>query len=205
MKDEIIKEIKESFGDRLIHIECAETGVPGFIYNIRGFPLIFNFSDRLIPVATLSIETWRTLFQGLIKRFGAGGMTLLWFMGNDAGEGKGLDLIKLKGSLTNVDRIKIALARLQSFGWGVFELVECDEKANKIVIRVKENFEENATKDIKGYQNSFLRGFLVGLMSVLFNSPCRGIETKCVNKGDPYCEFVIRLSQIKGSGCTSPR
>lgn len=204
VKDEIIKEIKESFGDKLIHIECAETGVQGFIYNVKGFPLIFNFSDRLIPVAALSIETWRTLFQGLIKRFGAGGMTLLWFMGNDAGEGKGLDLIKLKGSLTNVDRIKIALARLQSFGWGVFELVECDEKTNKIVIRVKENFEENAAKDIKGYQNSFLRGFLVGLISLLFNSPCRGIETKCVNKGDPYCEFVIRLSQIKGSGCTSP-
>ncbi|MEM4217734.1 MAG: 4-vinyl reductase, partial [Candidatus Methanomethylicaceae archaeon] len=145
-----------------------------------------------------------TLFQGLIKRFGAGGMTLLWFMGNDAGEGKGLDLVKLKGSLSNVERMKIAFARLQSFGWGIFELVECDDKENRIVIRVRDNFEEMAAKEIKGYQNSFLRGFLVGLISILFNSPCRGIETKCVNKGDPYCEFVIRLSHIKGSGCRSP-
>jgi predicted hydrocarbon binding protein len=204
LKEEILKEIRECFGQRLISVDCIDTGVPGFIYNVRGFPLIFNFSENYYPVAALSIQTWKTLFQGLIKRFGAGGMTLLWFMGNDAGEGKGLDLLKLKGSLNNAEKIKIAFARLQSFGWGIFELAECDDKNNRIVIRVGENFEEIAAKEIKGYQNSFLRGFLVGLISVLFNSPCRGIETKCVNKGDPYCEFVIRLSHLKGSGCRSP-
>ncbi|MEM3485739.1 MAG: hypothetical protein QXI12_08965, partial [Candidatus Methanomethyliaceae archaeon] len=164
-KEEILGEIRRIFGHRLVSIECIDTGVPGFIYNVKGFPLIFNFSENYSPVAALSVHTWKTLFQGLIKRFGAGGMTLLWFMGNDAGEGKGLDLVKLKGALSNVERMKIAFARLQSFGWGIFELVECDDKENRIVIRVRDNFEEMAAKEIKGYQNSFLRGFLVGLIS----------------------------------------
>ncbi|MEM4214024.1 MAG: hypothetical protein QXZ28_02410, partial [Candidatus Methanomethylicaceae archaeon] len=114
-KEEILGEIRRIFGHRLVSIECIDTGVPGFIYNVKGFPLIFNFSENYSPVAALSVHTWKTLFQGLIKRFGAGGMTLLWFMGNDAGEGKGLDLVKLKGSLSNVERMKIAFARLQSF------------------------------------------------------------------------------------------
>ncbi|MGQ9759917.1 MAG: V4R domain-containing protein [Candidatus Methanomethylicaceae archaeon] len=205
LKEEIEKEIKERFGTNLISMECIETGVPGFIYNINGFPLIFNFSDNLLPAAAMAINTWKMLFQGLMKRFGADGLTLLWFMGNDAGEGNGIELLKLKGTLTNVDRIKIAFARLQSFGWGRFELVECDDKANRIIIRVYDNFEESATKEIKGYQNSFLRGFLVGLISLLFNSPCRGIETSCINKGDPCCEFMIRLSQTRGSGRFSPK
>ncbi len=205
LKEEILKEIKEKFGERLIQIDCVETGVPGFIYNIRGFPLILNFSGNFSSAAAMSAETWKMLFQGLMKRFGAGGLTLLWFMGNDAGEGEGLDLLKLKGSLTNIDRMKMALARLQSLGWGRFEFVECDDLAGRIVIRAHENFEENVAKEIKGHQNSFLRGFLVGLISVLFNRPCRGVETKCINKGDPYCEFMICLSQTKGSGCLSPK
>lgn len=205
LKEELEKEIKERLGENLISMECVETGIPGFIYNVKGFPLVFNFSDNFSLAAAMSIDTWKKLFQGLMKRFGAGGLTLLWFMGNDAGEGSGLSLLKLKGPLINVDRVKIALARLQSFGWGLFELVECDEMNNKIIIRVHENFEEIATKEINGYQNSFLRGFLVGLVSTLFNTPCRGIETKCINKGDLYCEFKIHLSQARGSGCLSPK
>jgi predicted hydrocarbon binding protein len=192
LKKELEKEIKERFGKRLLLFECTDTGIPGFIYNMKGFPLIFNFSDAYLPMAALSTSAWKTLFEGLTKRFGSGGMVIMWFMGNDAGEGKAKVLLNLNGKLTNVERIKIALARLQSFGWGKFELVECDDRGKRVVIRVQDNFEDILTKDLKDYQNSFLRGFLVGLICTLFNKACRGMETKCINKGDPYCEFLIR-------------
>jgi predicted hydrocarbon binding protein len=192
MVKELKKEIKKKFGKRLLLFECTNTGIPGFIYNMRGFPLIFNFNDSYLPMAAMSTTVWRSLFEGLMKRFGSGGSVILWFMGNDAGEGKARSLQNLKGNLSNAERIKIALARLQSFGWGKFELIECDDQGKRVVIRVHDNFEDIVTKDIEGYQNSFIRGFLVGFVCTLFNRACRGIETKCINKGDPFCEFLIR-------------
>jgi predicted hydrocarbon binding protein len=191
VKTELEKEIREKFGDKLVFIECADTGVPGFIYNVNGFPLVFNFSNNYTQVAALTAPIWKTLIMGMIKRFGASASIILWYMGNDAGEGKGKVLLTLTG-INNRDMIKIGLARLQSLGWGRFELAECDEQGKEVVIRVYDNFEEMVTKELLDYQNSFMKGFLVGLASTIFGKGCRAIETKCVNKGDPYCEFVLR-------------
>ncbi len=192
MKKELEKEIKERFGKRLLLLECTDSGIPGFIYNMKGFPLIFNFNDAYLPMAAMSTSSWKNLFEGLTRRFGSGGSVIMWFMGNDAGEGKARRSLNLQGKLSNAERIKMALARLQSFGWGKFELVECDDQGKRVVIRVHDNFEDIVTKDIEGYQNSFIRGFFVGFICTLFNRACRGVETKCIKKGDAYCEFLIR-------------
>lgn len=192
LKEDIRKEILDKFGKRLLLFECVETGVPGFIYNVKGFPLVFNFSDDYIPMAALSINSWRNLLEGLVDRYGAGGLVIIWHMGNDAGEEKARQIMRLKGDLSCTDRIKIALARLQSFGWGRFEIRECDEDGKRIVIRVYDNFEDLVTKDLKDYQNNFLEGYLVGLISILFGKACRGVEQKCIKKGHKYCEFLIR-------------
>jgi len=191
-KEAIEKEIRKRFGDKLVHFECADTGVQGYIYNINGFPLVLNFSNTYTQAAALTSSAWKTLIMGMVKRFGTGATTILYYMGNDAGEGKGKMLSELKGPLTNAERMKIGLARLQSLGWGRFELIECDEAGKKIVVRVYDNFEAVITREMLDYQNGLVRGFLVGLVSGVFGKACRGIEEKCINRGDPYCEFVIR-------------
>ncbi len=192
VKKDLEKAIRKRFGDNLVHFECADTGVPGFIYNVNGFPLVFNFSNSYTQAAALTSSAWKTLITGMVKRFGTGATTILYYMGNDAGEGKGKLISELKGPLTNAERMKIGLARLQSLGWGRFELSECDEAGKKIVVRVYDNFEAVITREMLDYQNGFLRGFLVGLVSGIFGKACRGIEDKCINQGDPYCQFVIR-------------
>lgn len=192
LKEEIRKEILDKFGDRLRLFECIETGIPGFVFNKNGFPLVFNFNDEYTPVAAIGIHAWKTLFEGLIERFGAGGSVIIWFMGMDMGENSARRVMRLKGSFSCPDRIKISLSRLQSLGWGKFEIAECDESGKRVVIRVRDNFEELATLDMEDYESNFLRGFLVGLISVLFGKACRGTESKCIKKGDKYCEFVIR-------------
>ena len=190
-KEEIVEEIKTVFANRLVYFRCIDTGIKGFIYNINGFPLIFNFSNNHSQAAALTASTWKTLIMGIVKRYGVGASVILWYMGNDAGEGKARIMMGLQG-LSNVEMVKIGLARLQSLGWGRFDLIECDELGKRVVIRVFDNFEEMITKELLDYQNSFLKGFLVGLISTIFGKACRGIEVKCVNKGDPYCEFLLR-------------
>jgi len=192
MKNEIRKEIIEKFGDRLQLFECVETGIPGFVYNKKGFPLVFNINDELIQVAAIGVHGWETLFRGLIERYGEGGTVIIWFMGMDMGENSARRVMRLKGQFNCAERIKISLSRLQSLGWGKFEIAECDEDGKKIVIRVRDSLEELVTHDIEGYESNFLRGFLVGLISILFGKACRGTETKCVRKGDEFCEFLIR-------------
>jgi len=45
----------------------------------------------------------------------------------------------------------------------------------------------------------FTRGFFAGAAGALkFKSEnVEGVETKCVAKGDPYCEFVVKLAEPK--------
>lgn len=57
LKKRIRKEIMDCLGDRMLLFECIETGVAGFIYNVKGFPLIFNFSDRYTPTAALGADS----------------------------------------------------------------------------------------------------------------------------------------------------
>ncbi len=192
MKNEIRKEIVEQFGDRLQLFECVETGIQGFVYNKNGFPLVFNFNDEYTQAAAIGIYGWKTLFQGLIERFGEGGMVIIWFMGMDMGENSARRVMRLKGEFNCFERIRISLSRLQSLGWGKFEIAECNEDGKKIIIRVRDSFEELITSEIEGYESTFLRGYLVGLISILFGKACRGTETKCVRKGDEFCEFLIR-------------
>jgi predicted hydrocarbon binding protein len=192
LREDLERAIRAKFGKKLIFFESADTGIPGFIYNIRGFPLVFNFSGDYIQSAALSADSWRTLLRGTIQRFGSNGLMILWHMGDDAGENEAKLLTRLKSVMSCPERIKIALARLQSLGWGRFELAECDPDGRRIVIRVYDNFEDTLAMDLENYQSSFLRGYLVGLVSVLFARACRGVEAKCIARGDEFCEFVIR-------------
>lgn len=119
-------------------------------------------------------------------------MVIIYEMGNGAGESKAAELQLLNSSLSSRDMISMALAQLQSFGWGRFEIRNCDEDGKRILIRIYDNFEDNVTVDMPDYQNSLMRGFLVGLTSIIFNKACRGTIEKCIKKGDEYCEILIR-------------
>jgi len=191
LKEEMIKNIKEKFGSRLVYLECADSGVPGLIYNVNGYPVILNISGRPMQVAAMTTSGWKNLVMGMIRRYKGDAMLMLWNMGNDFGEAHGKTLLEIKG-LSDRHRIKIGLAVLQALGWGKFELAECDEFGKVVVIRATENFEELITWELLDYENRFLLGFFVGLVSKVFDKACRGTEVKCMKLGDPYCEFVIR-------------
>lgn len=191
LRYELASEIKERFGENLVYVECAETGVPGLIYNVNGYPVILNLSGRPLQVAAMTTSAWKNLIMGMIRRYGSGATAMLWDMGSDFGEAHGKLLMEMKG-LNDKDRIRVGLAVIQALGWGKFTLSECDEFGRRVVIRASENFEELVTREMLEYENRFLLGFLVGLVSKVFDKACRGTEVKCRKLGDPYCEFVIK-------------
>ncbi|MBC7121156.1 MAG: hypothetical protein H5T33_06245 [Candidatus Methanosuratus sp.] len=191
LKENMIKNIHEIFGSRLVYFECAESGVPGLIYNVNGYPVILNVSGHPMQVAAMTTSGWKNLVIGMIRRYKGDATLMLWNMGNDFGEAHGKFLLEIK-NLSDKNRIMIGLAVLQALGWGKFDLAECDEFGKVVVIRATENFEELITRELLEYENRFLLGFFVGLVSRVFDKACRGTEVKCIKLGDPYCEFLIK-------------
>ncbi len=87
------------------------------------------------------------------------------------------------------------------FGWGLIWIVE--EKESEALIRVYNGWEAESYLDTIGKSDTpmchFTRGFFAGAAGVLkFKSEnVEGVETKCTTKGDPYCEFVVRVAKSK--------
>jgi len=125
------------------------------------------------------------MIRGLYEIFGIGAFSVLWLLGKRAGIRSAIS----KRELDPEGSIRETLKELESAGWGIFEL-NC-EGHKTYSIRVYDNFECNATLDLKDYQNSFLRGVLCGIISKIFDKDFRCKETECIKKGDESCRFVL--------------
>ncbi len=84
-------------------------------------------------------------------------------------------------------------------GWGLSELVELCENPLRIVVRKTYPYYENAYKGSADDSRCYL---YFGVMTIIAGfakseqSPELEItETKCIAKGDPHCEFVIKPKQ----------
>jgi len=60
----------------------------------------------------------------------------------------------------------------------------------RIVLRLYDSFECEAFRCSDRPASQFIRGHISGLISALLNSNIRVIETKCIAKGDDFCEFI---------------
>jgi len=97
----------------------------------------------------------------------------------------GLDVIKWDSDI-------IALA-----GQGTVELVSMKKEVPELVFRLnKSTIAECYGKSDHAVDHLF-RGLVTGAMVVVFkNESLEGVETKCVAKGDPFCEFVIKPKNL---------
>jgi len=82
-------------------------------------------------------------------------------------------------------------------GWGkiCFKGLAVEKGKVKGRIVVEGSFEA------KGYGKStipvchFLRGYLAGVLSTILATRVEILETKCLAKGDDYCEFQVNLTE----------
>lgn len=114
-----------------------------------------------------------------------------------------------KTGLTHWEEISTTLNSIQKFlpsrlnsiflimemtGQGKIEILE--DTKNKIVIKLINNPSINHSKDLFG-KNSLVCYFYAGLYSAILSKEreipkLRLNETKCITKGDSYCEFVYK-------------
>lgn len=186
MKEVVEREIRALFNNGIVTLEYGNTNIPGLVCNIKSFPLLLDMIGTIIPVTAFTQPFLSYLFGALYETFGAGGLSIIWMMGRESAEA----MRPLKAlQITPINKVNTALIQLQILGWGKYEIEVPDNKHTNI--KIFDNFECLATKDLKGYQSSFMRGMFTGLASLLLEKKANCIERKCIRNGDPHCEFAL--------------
>jgi len=188
--EELARETEEIKAVKSLKIIYPPT--EGFIVdNLSRKLLVCNHRVIIIP--------WR-LYKGLLvkirEELGTAGEVFLYYSGFHSG----FEIAKLnmemgaKLGLADPEQILklITLNLLNSLGYGKLKLLSLKTNPAEATIRVYDSFECELGAGSRKPFSAFLRGIIAGISTVFLNEKMSAKETKCIAKGDPYCEFIIK-------------
>ncbi len=175
-------------------------GIPGVKYVFQGEDsfgnYMFDFYHTKITMNSEYLLIFRrkwliNLFEG-IYRWGSGGQVFVYTLGLKGGEESYPYWRKVLG----IDRAELtdaAIAILVMMGWISHGSATVDIDKGEAVVKLYGNFEcEPFKNELKEPRSQFIRGVINGFFSSMFKAECETVETKCIAKGDPYCEFQVK-------------
>jgi len=127
-------------------------------------------------------------FEEFVKAFGSGGETIIY--------GQGMNYAKARWELLKPNiphpesRFDEIAAMVVAVGWAVVKIAYGADGKTLSCVNT-ECFECSGRTGARRRCN-FLRGMAVGLAEGVFGRTMIGEETRCMQKGDAACEFVIR-------------
>jgi predicted hydrocarbon binding protein len=136
----------------------------------------------------MSGATFRNLVKGSEDFIGSGAKVIWQQAGKHAGREFSGDLVRLGMEFEELP------AALEEFftkgGWGKIR-VEADFTKKEAVVTI-ENSATARSIEAKEPVCHSIRGFIAGVSDVMFHASTECLETKCIAKGDPYCEFRVK-------------
>lgn len=95
--------------------------------------------------------------------------------------------------------LEFNIKQTQFVGWGKFVFTAIDFKSDYYVIKGMSQIAAEYRR-LFGLQNKpvdhFMRGQAIAMIEEIIGKKMQGIETKCIAKGDNFCEFVIRPEKM---------
>lgn len=171
--------------NNVLKVEVAE-GSSGVVVDKKHYPFRFSSGQQAMSFRR---EVVVDMFSRIRKIFGSGANLVIYEMGVAAGESDGRELVAYMGQSLVESNLPDLVYLYAAQGWGLPELVEISLQPFRATIRFKDSFECAYTKS--AVPNShYLRGHLAGINSAILGKKVKSVETKCVAKGDPYCEFA---------------
>jgi len=181
--------------DTTLEVKFSRPIIDGLIVDELHFPVMVLEERSII----MKLKTFTGCFQRLYEKFGSGAAFILYEMGKAAGE----DKIKSLNESYNLDKLtalRVIFAEKAAKGWSIPEIEKFDEKTVEASIVVQELFEcapfRGKNKEAK---SQFFRGYLAGVLGLLFNKPVSVVEVECIAKGDQRCKFISQLRSEKPS------
>ncbi len=180
-----LKNIKNILDVKIIH-PMAE----GFIGDIIHHKL-YAGNERII---FLNSSGFRILVTQL-SSYGSGGLAILYNIGYEIGKGYALSYKKILERL-GIEKSKdvqkmVAEYSLVLNGIGRGEIKEIKFNPFTIIIRLYDNFECSLANKTEYKGSNFVRGIIAGIVEEFCGKKVMVQETKCIAKGDPYCEFYV--------------
>jgi len=173
-------------------VEKVEAIKPMF----KGFTVDTTYSQPTLAggrVIILREPAYEGFIKGLRERFGSVGKEFLYYIGLDMGykvfKAHSKIIRKVGGGLKEL--LVFLKEIFKGSGLGIVEHIDIDFDNKTAIIRVQNSFECRLFKESGNVESHVIRGFIAGLMSSLFKTKVNVIETKCIAKGDPYCEFTV--------------
>jgi predicted hydrocarbon binding protein len=132
--------------------------------------------------------TFRSLIKGINDVLGTGAAGILLQAGKCAGQEFAQSLLK-EGTLPEEVPTWLEVFFTQG-GWG--KITARADFANKTAVVVIDNCATARQTKSKEASCHFIRGYVAGISQVLFNAKTECIETRCMSKGNAYCEFRVQ-------------
>jgi len=171
-----------------VYVSDVEVRAPveGFITDSINFPLTWNNGDRAV---LMRVEGLRVMLDGVKSAYTDTGEAEIYRMGFSYGRAAWENLMgvhhpKSKEGLAEMLRIYVAT------GWGKVDLLEFNPQHLHARLKLEDGFESEGLSTGKS-ECYFIGGHLAGLMSSYFGADLKAHETRCVSKGDSYCEFEL--------------
>ncbi len=182
----IVEELSKNVNVRSIRI--IRPVIEGVMVDTLHFPLIINEERAII----FRKPIFEALINGLRERFGSIGEAFLYYIGYEIGRKAFKNHYQMSISKTPGELVRINEVLFKAVGWGKLKILDYDSSKCFAIAVVEKSFEcELAGRTNKPY-SQFIRGALAGWFSELTGKSCGAEETKCIAKGDPYCEILIK-------------
>ena len=176
----------------VISIKPIESQIEGFLADTVSHPLQIAGARAII----LRKPLYEGLIRGVRERFGSGGEAFLYHIGYEIGRKASAAHreVALKLGIADLERIfkQVGGCIFQCVGFGIPQIIKFQSRPLQITIRVYSLFECELGRGTGKPYSYLVRGMLTGVTTELFNTPTTVTETKCIAKGDPYCEFTIK-------------
>ncbi|MBW2998886.1 4-vinyl reductase [Candidatus Woesearchaeota archaeon] len=91
--------------------------------------------------------------------------------------------------------LDLQISQTELTGHGTFKFTRKDFKNKIFVVHGNSTYARIYKEKIglsKEVEDNQMRGVFTKFVESIIKEPCFGIETKCIAKGDSYCEFVIK-------------
>ncbi len=168
-----------------VHIRKPSTR--GFMMDELAFPLyVFPGVRSLIMLE----RDFQEMIKGLYEKLSETAAVFLYHLAYSGGKFLAEYLSK-KLNLRGKDLLVETLKVYQAGGWGRVKLVRYNPYSMEIVLRLYNSIECKIFRGSGRPASQFIRGHISGLLTKILGKDVRAVETKCIAKGDLYCEFSV--------------
>ncbi len=174
----------------------SSTDPAELLVELRAIPHVRRAELLDLPLthgeARLVVFTLREVHSlfSMLRELGAGGEAIMYHMGLRAGEALAESLSRCFESGRRA--LEYLLLYHESLGHGRFELERYVDRAYcRVVVR---ELMECLGVGSERPNSQLFRGLLAGFLSKIWGEKVRVVESKCIARGDPYCEFEATVA-----------